>query len=232
MNNKHEGTYRFEIGNPDLKVTSNVEVDLGVLFEKRNFSFMFSPFYNSINDYIFIAHGGDSMIVVKNDTTLPVYRFVQADANIGGFETTIDIHPASLSWIDLRASYSLSNGELSKSGASLPFIPADKLIGELKLGPSKIGALHNPYISIVVSHYFEQDKVAAYEAKTEGYTLLDAHAGFDFKLGKQLVGVHLFATNLSDTGYFNHLSLIKTIGVKEMGRNIGIRLRIPFGIKG
>jgi iron complex outermembrane receptor protein len=81
-----------------------------------------------------------------------------------------------------------------------------------------------------VSNYAKQKNVAEYELSTEGYTLLDAHVGAGFKLGRQKATVDIFCTNLLNTGYFNQLSLVKYIGVRDMGRNIGVQFHIPFGI--
>jgi hypothetical protein len=44
----------------------------------------------------------------------------------------------------------------------------------------------------------------------------------------------LFCTNLMNTGYYNQLSLVKYIGIRDMGRNIGVQIRVPLftGSKG
>jgi len=44
--------------------------------------------------------------------------------------------------------------------------------------------------------------------------------------------VNVGVTNMLNTLYYNHLSLVKSIFVHEMGRNVFINLRFPFGIKG
>ena len=88
-----------------------------------------------------------------------------------------------------------------------------------------------PFVSVTCSEYFEQKNVAWYELPTESYFLLDLHFGGTFNWAKQQMNATLSVNNLLDEGYFNHLSLIKTIGIMEMGRNVVLQLKIPFGVK-
>ncbi|MCX6292409.1 MAG: TonB-dependent receptor [Bacteroidetes bacterium] len=221
---KHEGTYRFEIGNPELQLEQNYEGDLGVIWETKSVAFGISGYYNYLNNYIYIGIRGDSL------NGLPVYNARQSDANIKGAETSLDIHPAKIKWLDFKTSFAMTKGELKKGG-NLPWIPAKKLITELKFTGAKLDYIQNPFISLVMSNYLEQTDVAEYELATASYTLFDVHIGGSFTWGNQLMDVTLSGMNLLNEGYFNHLSLIKSIGIKEMGRNIVLQLKIPFGFK-
>jgi hypothetical protein len=122
---------------------------------------------------------------------------------------------------------------------NVPYIPSNKLIGELKLMKEKLWKFNGSYFSVIASNYSDQGNLSYYEeldtksseAKGldfEGYTLLDLHLGASFKLGKGNASFDLFCTNVMNTGYFNQLSLVKYIGVRDMGRNIGFRLHIPI----
>ena len=102
-------------------------------------------------------------------------------------------------------------------------------MGEIKLSKDKLWKLSNAYLSFIASNFAQQKNVAQYELPTEGYTLLDAHLGAGFKLGKQIAMFDIFCTNLLNTAYFNQLSLVKYINVRDMGRNIGVQMRIPLG---
>jgi iron complex outermembrane recepter protein len=226
---KHEGTYRFERGKSELNFEQNTEGDLGLIWENEFITLNLGGYVNKIKDYIYIENTGDTMIRITPDgrDTLPIYDYKQNDATISGGEFGFDIHPKAAKWFDLKATYAIINGKLDKGG-NLPYIPANKLVGEIKLSKEKIGKLQNPFISFIVSNYGEQTNVAEYELPTDGYTLLDVLAGTSVKLGKHNADIQLFCTNLLNEGYFSHLSLIKAIGVKEMGRNIGLRFAMKF----
>ncbi|HKR03847.1 MAG TPA: TonB-dependent receptor, partial [Bacteroidia bacterium] len=219
---RHEGTYRFEVGNPGLKMEQNVEGDLGLIWENEFASVNISGFYNMIKDYIYLSPSADSI------DELQVYDFLQHDAVISGGSAGFDIHPATAKWFDLKADYSVTRGKL-KDGGDLPFMPADKIVGQLKLSSAKKIVFNEPYFAFVVSNYFKQKKVAPYEIPTDGYTLLDVHLGGNFRLLKQRASLSIFGTNILNKGYYNHLSLIKNIGVREMGMNFGFALKVQFG---
>src|SRR5262249_13957766 len=111
---KHEGTYRWEIGNPDLKVEQNMEGDLGIIWENKALTLHANGFSNKIKDYIFTAPT-DKIIETDTDT-LKVYDIEQGDATISGFDAGFDIHPSSAKWIDFNATYAMTSGKLDAGG--------------------------------------------------------------------------------------------------------------------
>ena len=224
---KHEGTYRFELGNPNLRIEQNMEADLGIIWESEFVSFHANGFYNKIKDYIYITP--TDIIYMNDKDTLPQFNITQADATILGGDIGFDIHPKNAKWIDIKGSFDVTQGKFD-AGGNLPFIPADKAIGEVKFSKEKFHGIAHPYLTFVVNNYFNQDKNANYEHPSDGYTLIDIHVGGEFKIGKQKANINIFCTNVANTAYFSHLSLIKSIGVRDMGRNIGIQLRVPFGL--
>ena len=230
---KHEGTYRFEQGKFDLEVEQNKEADLGLNYEGENFSGYINGYINKIQNYIYISNTGDSMTRKLEDgtkDTLPLYKYQQGNATIIGSEIGIDVHPKKIKWLDVKASYGIINGTLD-AGGYLPYIPSNKLIGEVKLMKEKVWKLHDTYVSAIVSNFEQRKNVAQYEISSEAYTLIDLHVGGKFKFQKQEIAFNIFCTNLLNTAYYNQLSLVKYIGVRDMGRNIGIQLHVPIGVK-
>ncbi|MEO8088399.1 MAG: TonB-dependent receptor [Bacteroidota bacterium] len=241
---KHEGTYRFERGNAELKVEQNMEGDLGLIWENQFITFNLGGYLNMIKNYIYIESTSDTMVRITPDgrDTLPIYDYKQGDATLSGIEAGFDIHPASAKWLDISISYSMTKGTLENpinGNKNLPYIPAGKLVGELRLMKSKLWKFTDAYFACVVSNYSDQGNLSYYEkldadaAKAEGfdfegYTLLDIHIGASFKLGKQKATFDIFGTNILNTGYFNQLSLVKYIGVRDMGANFGVRLHVPI----
>ncbi len=228
---KHEGTYRFERGDANLKVEQNQEGDLGLSWANQNLTIDVDGYVNSINNYIYIVNTGDSIIRITPDVkdTLPVYDYKQGDATISGGEFGIAFHPASIKWLNLHATYGLVNGKLN-AGGNLPYIPSNKIVGELMVTREKLWKFTRSYISMVVSNYSKQKNVTDYELSTDGYTLLDLHVGGSFKMFHQQASINIYCNNLLNTGYYNQLSLVKYIGVKDMGRSIGFSLHVPFSL--
>ena len=60
-NGLHEGTYRYEIGNTDLKIEQNACVDLSVLYKSSFMSASASAYYNHFFNYIYAGLTKDSV---------------------------------------------------------------------------------------------------------------------------------------------------------------------------
>ena len=76
--------------------------------------------------------------------------------------------------------------------------------------------------------YAKQDEVAAYEAATPGYTLVDAHIAWhiDTRSGRELE-LFVDGTNLSDREARPHTSFLKDV-VPLPGRNLVFGVRAYF----
>lgn len=219
---KHEGTYRFEIGDNNLKIEKNIEGDAGIEYRNTSFTFSVNGYMNSISNYIYITPTADSA------GDLRVYRWTQHDALINGVEANINIHPVNLKWFESYLRAGIIAGKLKNNGGYLPYIPANKVIAGFtyKNNPKKIQQL---YATLQLSYYGEQKHTAQFETATEGYFLADIFIGATPVAGKnQHWGYTVFCTNIFNKGYFNHLSLIKSIDVREPGRNIGVQVQYNF----
>ena len=243
-NGQHEGTIRYEIGEPDLRAEVSTQVDAGVSYVTDHVSLTVNAFQNRISHYIFPRHlaaaqGGDSVAA----TGFPVFRYGQGDARLTGGEASIDIHPHPLDWLHFENSYSLVRArQLHQPDSSrfLPFIPADRVQSELRVQFRKVGRstrFANLYASVNMAHTFAQNRFfAAYatETRTPGYTLFNAGLGTAVlnAKGKTLVNIYLAANNLFDVGYQSHLSRLKYAngrrGVFNMGRTVSVKLVVPL----
>ena len=219
---KHEGTYKFEIGNQNLTPQHNLEGDINLLGQFKNVHFSAAAFYNYIYNYIYLAPTKDSAY------DLQIVAFMQKNATITGGELAIGVHPAQIKGLELNSALSITAGRIG-DGTYLPYFPSNKLTSELKFEADTLGKLISPYFSIKASHHFAQNKPALYETPTHAYSLFDISFGADLRLFRQCLHGVLFCTNVFNTAYYNHLSLLKVIGVHDRGRNIGFKLTIPFG---
>lgn len=222
-NGVHEGTFRYEIGNLALQTEQNVELDLGLEYVNEHISFAISAFNNGISNYIYLAPT-DSVI---DETT--VYTYLQEDANLYGFETTLDIHPHAMHWLHFETQYAMVIGT-KDDGTALPRIPANNLLFTLKAEIKDFKYLKQPFVSIATNTFFAQNSITSFETTTPSYTLLNAKIGGDVLLGKQIFQLSVGVSNLLDKEYYNHLSRLKQDGIYNMGRNLVVNLKIPFGI--
>lgn len=212
-NGVHEGTNRYEIGEPHLKTEQNVQSDINLEYKSSHFEFFASAFYNHINNYIYAAATGENMDEEE------VYKYVQDNAGLYGGEVGLHFHPHPLDWMHYESSFSTVNGK-KDDGLHLPLIPANNWINTLRAEFGIDNWLEDGFASFTIATTFDQDKVSAYETSSDGYTLLNLGLGGKFNLGKFNFSASLNGNNLLDKKYTSHLSRLKTDGIPNIGRNI------------
>ena len=248
-NGAHEGTNRYEYGNPNLHSEVSWQGDLGVELTADHVYFTASAFYNHIRDFIFYsklsgAAGGDSLVAVDG-SLIPAFGFGQQTANLRGVEAVVDLHPHPLDWLHWQNTFSYVRGTFARpldGSSNVPLIPAARWISELRGEFFPKGkTFRNLSLTLDVDYTFGQERAfTAYdtETPTPGYTLL--HAGVStgvVRRDKTLFRLYLLGQNLTDATYQNHLSRLKYTaenpltgrpGVFNMGRNFMVKLNIPL----
>ena len=179
-------------------------------------------FYNAIRDYIFISPTGE-----LTSNQLPIYRYKQQNSTLVGGEAGVHYHPNSARWLHLEATFASVVGK-QQNGDYLPFIPAHKLNGEIRVEKSQVLFFDKVFAFVGTRTAFDQNRPAPDETATAGYTLFDVGLNGTIMLGKQLVTVSLSANNVLDRKYVDHLSTLKEVNLFDPGRNIILSVRIPF----
>jgi iron complex outermembrane receptor protein len=250
-NGRHEGTFRYEIGNFNLKPEVSHQFDVAYLLATEHVSLQVTPYVNSIANYIYVKKvgstlGGDSLAGEEGDLA-PVFRFVQGDALLSGGEIYFDLHPHPFDWLHIENSFSYVRGiqlNVPDSMTNLPFIPAPKYRGELRAQWRKLGKhMFGTYIKASVEHYFAQNMIySAFgtEMSSPAFTLFHAGVGTEWRStnGKHHFNLYVNAENITDVAFQNHLSRLRyapenmatgRMGIFNIGRNVSIRLVYTFG---
>ena len=92
-NGVHEGTFRYEIGDKNLKSETSHQIDVAYFLNSDHVTFEFTPFINFISNYIFTEKMQDAL---GNDVIIddvPAFKFTQGNAQLFGGEIFVDIHP-------------------------------------------------------------------------------------------------------------------------------------------
>ena len=235
----HEGTLRYEIGNPDLKPEYSWQADLGLDFSSEYISAQVALFANRIENYIFSERINKVM-----EEGFRTYQYTQGDARLLGFEAGFDLHP--IHSIHFQNTFSFVDAQqmnASEEAKYLPMTPAPRWTSELKYEITHHGhaTFNNAYVALGLecnlaqNHYYKVDDT---ETRTPAYTLLSLSAGTDLNIHKKKVAeLYVTADNLLDCAYQNHLSRLKYCdinnatgrqGVFNMGRNIVFKAIIPI----
>ena len=211
---------RYEQGNRNLVPQKSYEADLSMHYHLKKLTFDLAGFYNHINNYIYLSPTTDT-----TDTGVEIYRYIQDNARIYGLETGMAYQPVQ--WFSTKISYAYLIGN-QQNGENLPFIPQDKIKTDFRFTKRKMSFMDDAYFVISTVHAFKQDRPAMFETVTSDYFLLNASLGFNLKLKNQNLNFKLFANNLLNQTYYDHLSTLKDLNYYNIGRNVGVGLRFEM----
>ncbi|MCD8741519.1 TonB-dependent receptor [Mucilaginibacter roseus] len=241
-NGVHEGTFRYEVGNPNLSPERSFQADATLEYDNKFISASVGIYENYIHNFIYASHTpGDVQQDVDEDGNpkeYDVYRYGQVNANLYGFEGSLTIHPVS--FIHLENTFGYTHAQNTTLDRPLAFIPAGSLRNTLRFEP-KVKGLKESYLYVGIDNFFRQGRFdATFETPTDGYTLLNAGLGTNVKLGNQPLKLYVAGNNLLNKKYYDALSRYKpgrlssedpTFGIYNPGRNITFGVYLPLSIK-
>lgn len=216
-NGPHIATNAFEIGDPNLEEETSLGADLTLRKVSGRLTGEVTLFANRFDDYIYES------LTDEEEDGLPVFRYVQQDAEFRGAELT----GVWAAWhgephhFDVEFGADFVRAELRDSGDPLPRIPSRRY----RLGVHYRGDRFDALVEGI--RVDEADRVAAFELPTEGYTLLNASLGYRFFTTRVVYDVLLRGTNLTDEEARNHVSFLKDL-VPLPGRDVSLALRVTF----
>ncbi len=218
-NGLHEGTMRYEIGNPASKTEQNLCGELSTHYEGSLVSMQGAMYLNRFNNYIYLAPTGTQYY------GLDIYRYQQKDAALKGGEASLVIHPEHLQMLRLEAGYSHVSGKSKEDDSNLPYIAANKINTSIKLIFHDGHKLSKTYLRGGFDYVFAQNKIAQFETSTPAYQLINASFGAVL-LKKMDLGIT--CKNVLNTSYYDHLSRFKYFGIRDQGRNLIFNLSYHF----
>ena len=203
------GEYHLELARDEVELETSNNIDLSLRKYEGDFGFILNAFYNSIDNYYYlndtgltreISHThGEGEEAHEDEAELPVYIYQARDANLYGFESEFIWQVSTPFKLSLTSDY--IRAELA-DGGNLPRIPP------MRVGIKAEFEQGNWRAELGSQHYFEQDDVAALEASTEGYTLVDARVSYSFS---DAFTLYLKGNNLTDEYARVHSSFLKDI---------------------
>lgn len=230
-NGAHVATAAFEIGHANLGKERSRNVDIGLRKTAGAWRGRIGVFQNRIRNYIFASSAdqdGDGVADRVDDTGAldPAGAFLrlnyaQADARFRGIEGEISYRPLR-SGFGVRAFGDRAEGRLAGAGGHLP-----------RMSPARLG-VEADYRTGAWTGYgtllrvFRQDRVAALESRTPGYTRLDAGIEYAVKVTENVATtLFLRGNNLLNQDMRAHTSFIKDFAPLP-GRSLVAGLRANF----
>jgi len=216
-NGPHLAVARFEIGTESLRKETARTLDLTLhRHSEDGVHWSLGAFWNDFADYIYAYDTREEL------DELPVFRFGQQDATFYGFEGELTfplLHGADTR-LELRVASDYVRGRLD-TGEDLPQIPPLRYGLELHF---EHRALH---VGLQAYRHARQDKTAANERETAGYTLLALDASYRLPLRAGSLLMFLRGTNLLDEEARRHASPLKELAPLP-GRSLHAGIRVEL----
>jgi len=219
----HEGTLRYEIGDPNLKIEQNINSEVSINYSSRYFQISVAAYLNHFLNYIYLAPTGTQYL------GFDVFRYKQFDVNLYGSESMLAVNFPFYERLRFETNFSVVTGRLS-DGTYLPFIPPAKWTQQFRFRFENGKRLNNVSFFVISEEHFAQDHPAEFETRTDAYWLLNAGIHGNWQTKSRTFVFSVTGNNLLNRNYYDHLSRFKEYGIHNIGRNIIIHLNIPFTI--
>ena len=216
-NGPHIATQAFEIGNPNFTTEKSWGGELYARWDSDDVQLSATIYGNLFDDYIFEAE------TAAEEDGLPVFQYFQRDATYYGFEASASAVFARAGDFDFIANgvADYVRAKIDNGGGSVPRIPPLRLLGGLKAHSDSFD------LGAEVEWTDSQNKVAAFETTSDGFTMVNASAAWR-PFGKD-GGVTLLASanNIFDVNARRHASFTKDY-VPLSGRDIRVSAKFSF----
>jgi iron complex outermembrane receptor protein len=223
----HHGTAQYEIGDSSLTGERSYNTDLTLRHLGARTRLELSVYQNLINGYIFLLPR-EPVLTVRG--AYPAYNYAQTDARLRGTEVTAQVDPAR--WVSLYANGNMLRGTDRPTQNPLYDMPADRFTGSARFFGNSSPRATSPYVEIGTTLVRRQDRVppvTIYKLPTARYSLLNFELGATALIvGSTRLEPSLAVRNVLNTRYRDYLSRYRLF-VDEPGRDIVLRLTVPFG---
>lgn len=215
-NGAHLATHQYEVGNSSFSKERLNGIDAQIRWKDGKNSFSAGPYYTKFSNFIGLLNTGRTVEFKGQD--LPVAQFTEVAASFKGFEAEGKFNLNDN--FDLKLTGDYVRATNLTSGEALPRIAPIRLSAGLQYKKNSLGARLN------VLHAFAQDRIAANELATNGYTNVSALV--TFRLPTK-VNIELFAkaNNLLNQDIRDSASFLKDIA-PQGARSVTIGLRSDF----
>lgn len=242
----HGGVFAFQIGNPNLKNETSLDISSSLRFRNEIFNLNLTLFHNLIDNYIFLYDAPNHPLAPSPKPDF-IFAQDQADARMTGVEFSVEA--AVFNWFVVSGSYSYIKSKFTSgqwTNGELPLMPPDRItIGSKFLLPD-LAFIRFPYFSVNAKFISNKNAAGIYEpfgqfddgigpdipfgvCSTDKYNLLDVGLGFNLCLYNQPVNFDITITNLTNEVYRDFLDTYKGYALSP-GRSVNLKLNIPFGI--
>lgn len=220
-NGIHEGVFRYERGDPNLKLEQNVNSDLTLELDAKRIFLSVSAYYNRFFNYVYLAPTDEQWIGYQ------VFKYMQQNASIYGGEFYSSIGLDAHKVLQWKNGFTITQG-VRDDGLNLPFIPARKATSSIRYEKKFGGRISKLFVEPEFMYVLPQYWPAMFEKSTADYFLINLYSGVTIPKAKGDWKLGLVCTNMTNNAYYDHLSRLKYYGLLNQGINFVISVRKEF----
>lgn len=236
----HQSAVAYERGNPNLQPEQAYNGNLVLAYAGKRLSGEIGLYNNLIHNYIYLRP--DSVPVIRQRGAFPSYSYAQVQATFRGIDATLTYKLTDQLTLSTKNSLLFAYNHTDQD--YLVFIPPNRSDNTLRYEWARWGRLSNLYVSLSGLYVARQNRAPAVTSRQENgdiiftgdfappppaYFLLGAELGFATQVGGQSMSVILSGSNLANVAYRDYLNRFRYFA-DEPGRNISLKIRIPFSI--
>lgn len=221
----HHGSVRYEVGNVNLQNEKATQFDVSYELRSEHLELVVNPFYNRIQDYIYINPTGEIREGYK------VFAYTQADfVQLKGGDIGFHYHPHVIAdELHFETSYSYVKAD-DNFGNAIPMIPQSRINSSLKFEFDSKSTFKLENIVLQHQYFFEQINTAVFETNSPAYHLFNLGVNLKSE-GRLPLTISTGVKNIFNKEYISHLSGLKNIGVPNAGRNIYLSIQVDLDTK-
>ena len=223
----HHGTAQYEKGDASLAVEKSLNTALTLRYHGERGQGEIGVFRTAFRNFINLLPNNEIILTIRG--AFPVYRHVQSDAVIQGFDGHIDYDLTG--FLTASVSVSVVRGFERGNGQPLFHMPSDRLILDMDGHLPQWGRFVKHSVGLSTKLVRRQNRYPAgvdFTAPPRGYGAINAHYLSQLAFGKNLIHLQFGVDNLLDKRYRDYLSRYRYF-IDDPGRNFNFRLSIPFG---
>ncbi len=229
----HHGTATFEKGDITLKPEKSVNISAGINYQNtlKTFHFDLLLYSNSIRDFIYQQPRPENPVLTIAGA-FPLIEYQQTDALLSGFDASASVKP--LSNFEWESKLSVLYAKNTSINDWLILMPANRLSNEISYSFKEAKKFSDSYVAVEFLHVMRQNNIPDerngkqdYKVPPGAYHLLNFNASSAVSFGKTKITIGIGIRNLLNTTYRDYLNSMRYF-TDEMGRNISIRVKVPF----
>lgn len=205
------GTY--SVGTATLAPEHGTGLDASFKGNYRQVAFEFSPYLNTIDDYIFGFLRGDTI------QGFPVRQFSATSARLWGFEAAVTVEPAP--HFALRVSSDYVNAEDTKLDVPLPFTPPLRGLFRASYQGERWSGMVEERMAA------SQTRLGDGDTPTDGYAITNVGIGVRLFQARTVHDITIHVDNVFNTVYRDNLSVVKDF-IPQPARGVRVGYEVEF----